>query len=522
MLHHATQVTEISPGDQRNVVCSILEFLQKSGLDINHKDSHGRTAVELAVKADNLSLLQTLIGGGASVNAQNTEGHQLLHVALLSHASLGIYDCLLRNGADADAVASAGLTERPPVSCRFTPINFVIQRLSECCNAGDKASTVWFAIAGKLIQHGAKYTADSMKPLLLHFAQIWMTTGGSQDLLDDMSPLLSAFLKDGLDPTDPLTKLQPFECACSSLAHLAFFHSASKGLATVLIEDGHLTQHGKSILRCLLTGCRNGSATRPDLDRLLRLLISHPIDTATFNPLEYILKCDRGWHSWTDKASFIRSLLELIPKQCVLCSRWPEEHGKIIEEIAKCPNLDIRYKLCEYIFKTRNQSQSDLSGAPSSTCQVQTPTPIFISVFFNQVLSDIHQLSHRDQRSEAAFEAVKKRLNYQANPSKDVVGCFVHLVTKDIIQSPGGPSKVLLYRLLLLRKELQLPDVQVPNNLLLEMLKDADKEHGERTTLQKQQHDVYGGFYPGSDQITPFWTPVKGGMRGTKRQRRKH
>ncbi|KAK4502504.1 hypothetical protein PRZ48_005929 [Zasmidium cellare] len=514
ILHHAISAPDTASPGQLVVVGGILKFLQSEGLDASHRDSRQRTSTELAVRAHNLPLLELLFAYGAPTNFKNSDGHSPLYVALLIHAPLDIYDCLLRNGADANV--EAGSTEASPLA-------FVMNGLRECCTTGDKASTVWFAIARKLVEHGAKYSLQDVLSLLMNFCQVWITTGGTQELLDDINPLLSAWLANGLDPSDDLLVFQSRSCACSSLAQLAFFHTQSTAFGALLIRSSQLNRHGKSILRRLFSGCRDTSASRPDLNSMLRSLLAQTFDMAGLNPLECVLQCPDSWHSWESKASFIHTLLELIPQQCILTSSWPEEHGKIIEEAAKCPNPNIRYRIGEDLLTARinpktGGEQPALNPLGAKTVEQQTNSPTGISIHFDHVLSQLHDLITRGRRSESAWEAIQKGLNYHGVHHKEVVGCFVHLVTKTIIQAPGGLSKVLLYRLLSLRRDLQLPDVHVPNKLLIDMLEDAARAHGVRDAVRKQQHNVYGGYYPASDIISPFWNPSEK-RSGTKRQR---
>ncbi|MCX6773997.1 MAG: ankyrin repeat domain-containing protein [Candidatus Micrarchaeota archaeon] len=78
-----------------NVIMSLLD----EGADLNAKDSHGWTALSLAVFYCNAKTCEILISRGADVNTRDIIGDTPLHWAAF-HGHISICKILVENGAD--------------------------------------------------------------------------------------------------------------------------------------------------------------------------------------------------------------------------------------------------------------------------------------------------------------------------------------------------------------------------------------------------------------------------------------
>jgi acyl-CoA-binding protein len=84
---------------------------QASGLDINHADGSGQTALHLAADAGALDCVLVLVAAGANVHAADRDGISVLQAAVIAgHADTVQY--LLQQGADPDQADGDGDTPR--------------------------------------------------------------------------------------------------------------------------------------------------------------------------------------------------------------------------------------------------------------------------------------------------------------------------------------------------------------------------------------------------------------------------
>jgi acyl-CoA-binding protein len=90
---------------------STVRHDQASGLNVNHADASGQTALHLAADAGELSCVQALVKAGANVHAADRDGISVLQAAVIAgHADTVQY--LLQQGADPDQADVDGDTPR--------------------------------------------------------------------------------------------------------------------------------------------------------------------------------------------------------------------------------------------------------------------------------------------------------------------------------------------------------------------------------------------------------------------------
>jgi acyl-CoA-binding protein len=113
LLDHATDFAALqklilssSPSSSSSVPCD-----QASGLNINHADGSGQTALHLAADAGALDCVLVLVAAGANVHAADRDGISVLQAAVIAgHADTVQY--LLQQGADPDQADGDGDTPR--------------------------------------------------------------------------------------------------------------------------------------------------------------------------------------------------------------------------------------------------------------------------------------------------------------------------------------------------------------------------------------------------------------------------
>ncbi|KAF2163295.1 hypothetical protein M409DRAFT_26336 [Zasmidium cellare ATCC 36951] len=483
LLHYAIKQANWATKHQLEVVRRISQFVVESGYELNHTDAQGRTVVELAIASRSIPLLETVLGSGVSVNHANSEGDYPLHTAIRTRALPAIYKYLLRQGADANACASTG--KRDPVATLTMPLGLVMMQLAAANPNYDGDTTAWFRIAGYLIEHGAICTPREMDRLLFHFAQAWHRNGGSANLWEDALLLLSALIKRGLSPTAALSDLGLPKCDCQSLAHLAFFHSRSEAFGRWLIEASRLQEYGTPLAQCLLYGCGDNFMPRPNVSNLLRVLMKRDSNVANdFNPIEYVLR-QENHHSWEQKAAVVSTLLSLKAEQYIFESHDRQRHAAILEAVAACPFTPIKCKLAQELLQQRISSQVS-GGRPEDLFQHPANRPF--STYFAEMVGQIDNLISHQKGSDRMLKALHQTLDYDGRHQKVIIGCFVHFLTASKIQaaeSGNFMSKPRLYYLLELRREFELPDVPLPNMMILNMLKGVPEAYVKLKELEK-------------------------------------
>ena len=90
--------------------CDTVRWLVEQGIDINHCDKNGFTAVHCAAEKGNLDVLKLFKASGANIHAQSESGH-----SSIMSASLGTGDCdtvrwLINEGVDVNHCNRKGLT----------------------------------------------------------------------------------------------------------------------------------------------------------------------------------------------------------------------------------------------------------------------------------------------------------------------------------------------------------------------------------------------------------------------------
>lgn len=482
ILHYAVKESHRATKDRLDVVRSIIETVAKEGWDIDHRDAQGRTAIELAIVSRSLPLLETVVGSGASVNHPNIDGYLPLHIAILSRSSPDIVLHLLRKGADPNATA---VTRENDVETSISmPLGLVLLQLSTLSGSNERDSSSFFRIAGHLIENHAIYTPRETDLMLLQFAQAWGRNGGSQKLWEDSHPLLSALMKRGLDPTTLLNGYRFGKCECQSLVQLAFFHSRSEALGRWIINASSMFVHGSCLLQCLLHGCGDSFASKPNASNLLRVLMKRdfPI-TAGVSALELVLH-PLAHNTWEQKAALVNTLLSLNTEHYVLQSSNRHYHSTILERVAACPFASIKCKIAEDLLQQRISSQIS-GGRPEDVLHHPANRPV--SIYCSEATSEISCLVSQQRSSEALYESLRRSLDYQGPFQKSMLSCFVHFVTMSIIQgaeSGEALPKPELYYLLELRKEFELPDIHLPNTLVLDMLKGAPEAYAKLKELE--------------------------------------
>jgi acyl-CoA-binding protein len=90
---------------------STVQYDQAGGLNINHADGSGQTALHLAADAGALDCVLVLVAAGANVHAADRDGISVLQAAVIAgHADTVQY--LLQQGADPDQADGDGDTPR--------------------------------------------------------------------------------------------------------------------------------------------------------------------------------------------------------------------------------------------------------------------------------------------------------------------------------------------------------------------------------------------------------------------------
>ncbi|MES0488637.1 MAG: ankyrin repeat domain-containing protein [Leptospirales bacterium] len=91
-------------------VKELKALINKSGVDLNHTDRSGDTALHLAASRGHLEVVQLLVASGANVNVQNLhrKSSPLHNAAYNGH--LGIVEYLLKNNAEVDIADNSGQT----------------------------------------------------------------------------------------------------------------------------------------------------------------------------------------------------------------------------------------------------------------------------------------------------------------------------------------------------------------------------------------------------------------------------
>ena len=77
----------------------VVHYLLDRDVDVNATDNSRQTALHLASRLNNVTIVQLLMAAGAKVNAVNKYLETPLHLAC-EHARLGVVTCLVENGAD--------------------------------------------------------------------------------------------------------------------------------------------------------------------------------------------------------------------------------------------------------------------------------------------------------------------------------------------------------------------------------------------------------------------------------------
>jgi hypothetical protein len=78
---------------------TIVEQLIASGVNVNHIDMHGRTAIVSAVYCGHTAIVEQLIAAGADISLINKYGETLLHIAC-QQGHVSIVEQLIAAGAD--------------------------------------------------------------------------------------------------------------------------------------------------------------------------------------------------------------------------------------------------------------------------------------------------------------------------------------------------------------------------------------------------------------------------------------
>lgn len=87
-----------------------LEIAIKSGVDINAKDSKGRTFMMIASGMGFSEIVGLLISSGSNVNEVDLNNNSSLHYAAQRMDNLAIIDLLIKNGASLDKQNNKGVT----------------------------------------------------------------------------------------------------------------------------------------------------------------------------------------------------------------------------------------------------------------------------------------------------------------------------------------------------------------------------------------------------------------------------
>lgn len=88
---------------------AVAKLLLADGVEVDAKDTHGRTPLHWAAGAGRLAEAKHLLSNGAEVDAKSTAGHTPLHWAALNK-SMAVAKILLANGADPNAKDKDGNT----------------------------------------------------------------------------------------------------------------------------------------------------------------------------------------------------------------------------------------------------------------------------------------------------------------------------------------------------------------------------------------------------------------------------
>lgn len=483
ILHYAVKHALRGNKHHLEVIRRICAFMLDKGYDIDHTDARGQTVVELSIESRDLQLLETVVSSGASVDRRNSEGYFALHTAIRAWAVPEVYKYLLRHGADPNS--SATHSEEELATTLTMPLGLVIMQLGTSIASSDMNSTMWFRIAAYLIEFNAIYTFREANLLLLHFAQGWNRTGGTPTLWEDVRPLLYGLITRGLDPMAGITNLRLLACDCKSLAHLAFFHSRSEAFGRWLIEASQSSKHGRLLTKCLLHGCRDPSTLRPNTNNLLQALTQKdPTIGGDFNAIEYVL-CRDNDNTWSHKASLVNTIATLKAEHFVLRSSNRERHSAILEAVASCPYPSMKCKFAQELLRQRISSQVT-GGRPDDVLQHPANRPF--STYFAELITRIEAMVNKQQSSEAMYEVLQMTLDYKGHSQKNILGCFVHVVTVSAIRSAengSSMSKSRFYYLLRLRKEFELPEIHIPNAMVLDMLKGASEAYAKLKDLEK-------------------------------------
>lgn len=82
---------------------AVLELLIDKGVDVNEKDSYGRTALMAAASAGQTEAVRTLLDRGAKIDAMDSAGNAALHHAVWLRGHVDTARALLERGADVNA-----------------------------------------------------------------------------------------------------------------------------------------------------------------------------------------------------------------------------------------------------------------------------------------------------------------------------------------------------------------------------------------------------------------------------------
>jgi ankyrin repeat protein len=147
----------------KQCVVRIAEKLLAFGVDVNAQNDNGTTPLHLAVRYNELGLVNWLLGNGADVNLRDYDRCTPLHMA----TSTAIVDLLLHYNADVDAIGSFELEFRTS----GTPLLLAAYR-------ADHDSTRLLLAHGATVDVGSLYWAarngdeQTVKLLLQHGAEV--------------------------------------------------------------------------------------------------------------------------------------------------------------------------------------------------------------------------------------------------------------------------------------------------------------------------------------------------------------
>lgn len=449
-------------GDDTWTLNCILDYIKSSPAVIDFESTGRHTALELAILAGKVAMVETMLRAGASVQRPNRERQQPLHFAILHFASATICSLLIDFGAKLDAPLVCG-------NVRITPINLVLQRFLNSKN--DRERDVLCSILQLLVDHGAQISSDEAKgePSLIRFVkastELDSTSLSVRQNQIRPSSLLGYYLNADRDPLCWFPKQYCPAHECKSFAAFIFAHTPKSGLSEILLESSNMMRYGLDLVRVLLSPCRMrySNSDDPSINDLLRkllarmkadnvtgtmrpgilaLLVSQMPKKKSLKRLETLLRSGYvSAHECTEVIPLLIELeehvrlplFELLISQTDLPPSRPRDKPWEFQDIARC-----------FFPNPRSSKFQDLAGDPHTQ-----------ESFKHRVLSEL-------QICQPSFEV-----------GECIVQCVIHVFTKRMLEGEMGRNDASAERIIYiasrLRKTYRLPDIPVAKDLLLEL-----------------------------------------------------